>query len=244
MPIARPPLPESVPRDVQLTAAGRVLAAVGTLVLAGGLAGSLVLAGVSVRQAARARDLVAHGEMTTGVVTRLWKDGDNARRVEYRFSVDGGTFVNRGRVSAAVRRTLVVGSPLPVRYRPSAPAENDLGGPARAAIPLALPVLVAVIGTLFGVGTLSQIAWQRRLLAEGRLASGVVTNLSIHKGTHGSTHRTIRYEFTLLSGVRASGRSQTSSRVLAAGSAVWVVYDPDEPARNRLYPLSLVQASV
>jgi hypothetical protein len=50
------------------------------------------------------------------------------------------------------------------------------------------------------------------------------------------------YDFALLNGAVASGRSQTSSKPPAIGSVICVVYDPDRPSRNLAYPFQLVRA--
>jgi hypothetical protein len=39
----------------------------------------------------------------------------------------------------------------------------------------------------------------------------------------------------------ASGKSGTSSKPPAVGTVICVVYDPDRPSRNRVYPLALVK---
>ena len=39
----------------------------------------------------------------------------------------------------------------------------------------------------------------------------------------------------------ASGKSCASSKPPALGSVVTVVYDPDQPRRNAVYPFSLVK---
>jgi hypothetical protein len=48
------------------------------------------------------------------------------------------------------------------------------------------------------------------------------------------------YEFPLLSGAVASGKAGTSAKPPAIGSVICVIYDPESPKRNAVYPLSLV----
>ncbi len=244
MALPPPVLSQSAPRDVQLTASGRVVAVVASLLILGGIGGGAALYARVARESAANRDLVARGTTVTGHVTRLWANGDDRHRVAYRFTVDGRTFENRVRVSDALRKTLRVGSVLNVRYLPAAPGVNDLGGTPRTTVPWPFPFVVGMLAPACGVLCLTGIARQRRLLAEGWLARGIVTSLSTHKGTHGSTHRTLKYEFTLLSGVKASGKSEASSKAPPVGAPVWVVYDPDVPTRNRTYPFSLVKPGV
>lgn len=234
-------LPRSVPRDVQLTVSGRAVVVVAMLLMLGGIGGGVGLYAQSRRQAATNHDLVEHGVTTIGHVSRLWTNGDDRHRVAYRFVVDGRTFDNRVRVPDSVRRAVRVGSPIDVRYLPASPEVNDLGGSPRTSVPLPVPFLVGALAPACGVLCLVGIARQRRLLAEGWVTQATVTAHSTHKSTHGGTHRSLTYEFTLLSGVKASGKSETSSKPPAVGAAVWVVYDPDSPSRNHSYPFSLVK---
>lgn len=236
-------LPRSVPRDVQLTISGRVVVVMAMLFMLGGIGGGVGLYTSSRRQAAVHHDLVERGVTTVGHVSKLWTNGDDRRRVAYRFAVNGRTFENRTRVADSVRRTLRVGSPIDVRYLPASPEVNDLGGSPRGPIPLPIPFVVGALALTCGVLCLVGVARQRRLLAEGWVTQGIITGSSTHKNQHGGTHRTLRYEFTLLSGAKASGKSDTSSKLPVVGGTVWVVYDPDSPARNRTYPFSLVKAA-
>ncbi|MGB9604542.1 MAG: DUF3592 domain-containing protein [Bryobacteraceae bacterium] len=63
-------------------------------------------------------------------------------------------------------------------------------------------------------------------------------------GTRSARYR-VRYEFTLLSGPRRVGFYDLPSRDLAPqpGQRVTVIYDPDNPRRQRLYPFALVRVS-
>jgi hypothetical protein len=236
-------LPRSVPRDVQLTAGGRAVAAVATLLIVGGLAAGIGLYALSRRQAATSHDLVERGVTTVGHVTTLWTKGDDRHRVAYRFTVDGRTFGNRVRVPDNVRRALRVGSPLGVRYLPASPDVNDLGGAPRRALPLPVPFIVGALAPACGVLCLVVIDRQRRLLAEGWVTQGIVTSISTHKNNHGVTHRTLKYEFTLLSGVKATGKTETLSKEPTVGGTVAVVYDLDSPHRNHTYPFPLVKGA-
>lgn len=239
--VAPAPLTASRPRDVRLTAGGWTLVVLAVLLFAAAVGAGIGMYGVTQRQAEERRAIVADGVMTTGAVTRLWTDGDNRRKVRYEFAADGRAVSGEQRVSTERRRTLQVGSRLDVRYLPSNPAVNDLGGAPRSGMPMALPFIVAPI--IAGVGALClwQVHRQRRLLSDGRVAPGVVTGHSKHRSSHGGTHRSITFTFPLLSGATASGRSGVSSTPPAIGSAITVVYDPDQPTRSAVYPFSLVR---
>lgn len=239
--VAPPRLATSRPRPVQLTAGGRVLVAVAMVLFAGGVVGGLALFHEAGDQADTARALVDRGVVTAGEVTRLWPSGDSFRRVRYRFVVDGRAFESTERVSTARRRALHVGSPIEVRYVPGDPQENDLGGTPRQSLPIWLPFVVATAAAAIGLVCLVVINGQRRLLTDGRAAPAIVTSHQRHHTTHGGTHRSLTYEFPLLNGAIAKGRSQTSSKPPAVGAVICVIYDPDRPARSMAYPFSLVQ---
>jgi hypothetical protein len=72
------------------------------------------------------------------------------------------------------------------------------------------------------------------------VAPAIVTAHQKQKTSNG-THRSLTFEFQLPSGKRTTGKSGTSSKPPAVGSAICVVYDPDRPTRNGIYPLSLVR---
>jgi hypothetical protein len=193
------------------------------------------------RRQAESRRALLDGRQTAGEVIRLWSSGDSRRRVRYRFTVDGRAYEGQVRVSETRRRTLHVGTTVDVRYAPGDPEVNDLGGTPRPGMPPALPLIVAAAIAGGGVLCLFGLHGQRQLLTEGRVAPAIVTKHDRHHSSHGGTHRTMTYEFPLLSGAITSGKSATSSKPPAIGSVITVIYDADRPKRNRVYPFSLVK---
>lgn len=234
-------LSHSRPRDVALTGGGRALVVFAVVLFMAAIGAGVGMYKAAVRHAGEQRAIVEEGVTTTGVVTRLRSDGDDRRRVGYEFGVNGRVVRGDREVSAERRQTLKVGSSVDVRYLPSDPTVNDLGGRPRSGIPIALPFVLAPAVAAFGVLCLVRIHRQRRLLSEGRVAPATVTGHAKHHGSHGNTHLAIEYEFSLLSGATASGKSGASSKPPALGSVVTVVYDPDQPWRNAVYPFSLVK---
>lgn len=235
-------LSESSPRDVRLTAAGRALFVVALMLFAGALVAFVALTRESNRQAANRTALVERGVTTTGVVTRLWTDGDDRRKVAYRFEAEGQSFNDDIKVSRARRRDLAVGSPLGVRYLPGNPRLNDLGGTPRSGLPRAIGPIVASVMVIVGAFCLVAIRVQRRLLAEGRVAPALVTSHKTQQSSH-AKHHSMTYAFRLMSGATAAGKSGSSRKPPAVGSVITVIYDPDEPSRSRVYPFSLVAPS-
>jgi hypothetical protein len=173
-------------------------------------------------------------------VVELWRasNKEHERRMRYRFMVEGRVFTATTKVPRAIWERLKVGAPLPVQYVPADPAINHPAEWERGATPAWLPFL---FGPFFGgLGILMYWAIRRqwRLLGEGRPAPGVVTSV---KRTDKAV--IVKYEFRLLSGAVQKGRGSASSRKSfpGVGAVVCVLYDPDNPRRNALYPLQLVR---
>lgn len=238
--VAPPRFGESRPRQVQLTPAGRALCALAVILFAGALAAMVGLTQVARRQAADRASLADRGVTTPGVVTRLWQDGDNRRRVAYRFEIGGRSYASDVKVSAERRRVLEVGSPVDVRVLPGRPDVNDLGTP-RSGLPMAIgPLVGAAMAALGGLCLLS-IRVQWRLLQDGRAAPAIVTAHTSRRSSHGTKHHAVTYEFLLLSGARATGTCDRLRTPSAIGSVITVVYDPERPGRSRVFPFSLVR---
>jgi len=237
-----PRLSSSRPRSVELTAGGRVLTVVAVAIFGVAIAVGIGMSRAAGRDANQYRALVERGVMTTAYVTRLWQGGDDeGRRVRYRFTVDDRSYDAQTQVSSARRRTLTVGSPIDVRYVPDDPRINRVGPTPRRGMPLWAPYVVATGIAAIGVLCLFGINRQRRLLSEGRAAPALVTALKTQRGTHGEKHRSITYDFPLMSGAVASGKSSTSSKPPAVGSVICIIYDPECPKRNKAYPFDLVR---
>jgi hypothetical protein len=217
------------------------LVIVAALLFVGSVGGGLMLFREARAQAGADRALADHGVVTTGEVTRLWPRGDDFRRVRYHFIVDGHAYESTERVSTARRRALQIGSAINVRYVPGEPQQNDLGGTTDPSLPIWLPFVVSMAAASMGLLCLFAIQKQRRLLTDGRAAPAIVRSLHRHHTGHGGTHRSLTYEFPLLNGAVATGRSHTSNKPPAVGSVICVIYDPDRPARSMAYPFSLVQ---
>lgn len=234
-------LGESRPRYVRMTRAGRALFMFAMLLFIGAIVAMIVISREAQRQAARRTALVERGVMTTGEVTRLWESGDNRRKVVYRFQAEGRTITGDVKVSAERRRVLEVGTPIPIRYLPGDPRAHDLGGPPRSGLPRVLGPIVAFIIGICGALCLLSIGGQRHLLEEGRVTPAIVTGHTEHSSSHGGKHRSMTYEFQLLSGAIATGKSGTSKKPPAVGSVITVIYDPERPRRSCVYPPSLVE---
>jgi hypothetical protein len=235
---APPRLSASRPRQVRPNPAGLTLLILAMVLGVGSAVSYVLIARESARQAETRRLLTTAATTTEGAVSRLWENGDDRRRVEYRFEVGARAYVGRARVSDAVRRTLQVGSPLVVRYVPADPRVNDLGGSRRSGLPALIAPIVSIVLLIAGGLCAYGVSRQRELLAEGRVAPGVVTTV---RKSHSGDGKLIEFEFQTLSGAIQRGTSTHASKPPAVGTLVCVVYDPDRPERHAVYPFSLVK---
>jgi hypothetical protein len=225
-------------RQVRWTVAGKTVFALAVVFFVGALAGGVALGVLASRQADEQRLLRNQGVDTQGHVARLWRSGEHGdeRWAAYRFTVQGRAYQGRAELQHAIWKNLQVGSDLAVRYLPSNPAASYPLGREPGPMPLWVPWLVAAaLAAMGGLFTLP-LRRQRWLLAEGRPAPAVVTrHTKTDKGT------LVHYEFALLSGSIAKGKSGLTRKPTAIGAALCVFYDPDNPRRNAPYPLPLVE---
>jgi len=224
-------------RPVQLTAAGIALLVVAAMMLLGAVAAGISLRGTASRQAQEYRLLSDQGVNTDAQITRVWRGTgkDQQHLVSYRFTFQEREYAARKGVPPRIWQTLKAGESLPVRFLPSNPKVNHPSGWDDAPMPPWAPYLVFAAMVAVASVLAMLIRKQMQLLTEGRPAPGIVTG---HRRTKDGT--VIRYEFQLLNGATAKGRSQTR-RPPAIGSPICVLYDPENPRRNAPYPLRLVR---
>lgn len=231
-------LDRSRPRPVRLNGAGKALLSVAVALLVGSPVAGVALQLTVSREAQTQRLLQEQGANTEGRITRLWRSRDEDKQpwVAYGFTVQGRVYERRAKVPLRIWRNLQVGSDLPIRYLPSDPALSHPRDWQEKPMPVWIPGLVAAGQALAGGLIMRRILSQRRLLAEGRPAPALVT-----RHTHTQHGKIIHYEFPLLSGAIAQGRSGPAKKPPMPGSIICVLYDPENPRRNAPYPLPLVK---
>jgi Protein of unknown function (DUF3592) len=237
-----PGLERSRPREVRLTAAGKALVVTAVLLFSGAVFAGVAMQQAAQRQAAAQRLMADEGIVVDGEVLQLWRSSGDSKQpwVAYRFEADGRAYAGTSTISLSKWRALKAGATLPIRYVPAAPEQSILAGQRPGAMPLWLPSLVAIAIAAVGGLSLAAIRKERRLLMEGRPAPAVVLKHFKHHSGHG-TLLTMTYEFPLLNGAIATGRSGTSRKPPPVGSVICVVYDSDWPKRSKPYPMSLVR---
>jgi hypothetical protein len=171
-------------------------------------------------------------------VTRVWRESDKegTHMVSYRFLADGREIIGRSQLYRIRWSSLSAGDSLPIRYLPTNPTVNHPVQPTPGPAPDWLPWMMA--GIFFWPPFLfwAMIRRQARLLAEGRAAPATITQIRRAK------QLVAYYEFPLLNGQVMKGRSQVSRRgKFEPGATACVLYLPDNPKRNALYPMDLVK---
>lgn len=235
-------LERSAPRDVGLTAGGLTLSVLAWVLSVGAVAAGAALYLEAQRQSNAASDFDRRSVTATAVVDRVWRksgDGEPAYAA-FHFDTGGARIDGESRMQRSVWKELRAGSTLRVRYLPENPRAFLLDGQRRNRLPFGVSVVVSSV--LAALALLSGVAVrrQRSLLSEGRAACAVVTALKGHKGSHGESHVQMTYEFPALAGRTVIGKAATGKDT-QVGASIVVVYHPEDPARSRPYPFSLVR---
>ncbi|MCU1233288.1 MAG: hypothetical protein JWP63_1255 [Candidatus Solibacter sp.] len=223
-------------RPVSLTKSGIFMMVLTGILVVGGFAAGIFLARAARLEAQRQRLLDQQGITTEATVTRVWRTSDksNQPRVAYRYQFEGSIYTGSVNAPRDLWRGLKVGSRLIVRFVPSQPSISHPVDWQRRDTPVWLPYLVAAMLAGIGVIPVWRLAFEMRLLAEGRPAAGRVTAIRNAKGP------VVHYEFELPNGTKLKGRARVS-KAPPPGETVCILYDPERPKRNALYPMSLVK---
>jgi len=224
-------------RPVRLSAGGITMIVLAVLFIAIGIGIGITMTKQSHTKAENAERLANEGVETTATITRVWRTGGKSdrRMVGYQFIAGGNEIHSTASPPRDIWVTLHAGDSLPVRYVPSEPEINHptawAGSPTPPWLPWMMLVLFVWPAGLFA--WLIRRDW--RLLEEGRPAPGVITKIRHAKQT------ILYYEFRLPSGEVKQGRCGGGRRGTGIGDAVCVLYDPENPRRNAVYPLQMVK---
>ena len=227
-------------RPVQLSRHGIALTVLGVVFLIGApVLGMLVFQ--QSNKAGNKRSLLRQeGVATTAVITRLWGTGgkDNRHMVQYRFAAENRDVEGKAQAPFRIWKGFVTGAGIPIRFVPAQPEVNHPSEWELSQVPMWVALLPGGILLLPSVVFFILIRKQMRLLSEGRPAPGTVTRI---KRTDKAV--IVYYDFTLLSGAVMKGRSGGGRwrPALGVGSPVCVLYDPENPRRNAIYPMPLVK---
>lgn len=233
-----PELSRAVPREVRITAGGvfaMVFAAILTIAV---IPLFVFMRSESERAIAHTRELHEQGATATGEVTRLSTESRHSEHtVEYAFSANGIRYRGESNVPDSLWAHVQKAGMIPIRYLPSAPGVNhpadwDETGPP-AWTPFVVPAMIVLsAGFLY-----TNLRRQATLLSEGLPAAGVVTRCHRVKGGYSA-----RYAFRPQGGENATGSCKVRRR-FEPGQPVTVVYHPEKPSRNRIYPFDSYQVA-
>jgi len=223
-------------RPVRLTTKGKALIVIAVGFVIGAVAVGVLLERKVQREAAERTLLTDQGIVADAVVTRVWRGGDknSEHRVTYRFEYGARTYSRSVGTPVRIWRTLAPGADLPVRFVPSRPAINHPVAWPQNGLPFWFPYFLAAMTTVPAFLLPIPVRYEARLLAEGRPAPGRVTGFKRDKAIR------VQYEFRLLNGAVAKGKVNRSKPPVI-GAPLCVLYDPENPRRNAIYPLSLVR---
>jgi hypothetical protein len=181
------------------------------------------------------------GVRTEGKIVRTGiTRGENKRRYAvYRYVAGGVLYEDRVTLRKRDAGVAVAGGAIPVRYLPSNPARSWMVGYEPKGPPqwlaLVVPVVMWAGAALIGLVLVNQ----RRMLADGRPAQARVA--SAKKFSTGDSHGyKVEFEFRTMSGALKRVKTDTT-RKLAEGASVTILYDRDNPGKVSLYPLALVR---
>lgn len=225
-----PELRESVPRRVQLnsTNASAMLVVVVLCLGVGGIFLASVCKGLVVQILQRAA-LRQAGRDTVGKVTATHA-GHGAPTVTYSFESEG--LIYSGTAELPNYHLIFHDSdPIAVRYLPKDPTMNHPADWEWSGLGDLPPDAFILFCTLVGVVAVVALFRDRKLAREGRPAKGVVTDCC-----PGKSGFRVEYEFRTDGGVPVTGHSSSPDEY-GAGARVCILYLPQKPQRNSMYPL-------
>jgi hypothetical protein len=226
-----------IPRDVRLSAPGRILAALAVALIVAAL-GAAIAMSIAVASADERRERALINAETVSVERTR---GEHPRRiVSFGFVVEGRSYQGRTRLREGDHRDVFRGTLVPVEYVISNPEVNFVRGYEPRgippwAIPLASGSLLAAAGAI--VRSLRR-SWV--LLSEGRAVQArVLRQKKVRRDKH--TAYEITCEFRDLSGAMHTMRYDALKAPPSVGAELTIVYHRDDPRWHAVYPLRFVR---
>jgi hypothetical protein len=219
------------PRVASMAAPAVFVAIMRWMLLLGAIPLLLLFRSQNVRTVKDTEALHRDGREVNGNIVRRWTtDKGDTNMVSYAFSANGAQFTGEssvpGRLWADVRNSRV----LPLRYLPADPKVNHPLAWDEDPDPPWVAFILPAILVLVGVGLTILLTVFRKVTAEGLPAPGVVTKCVSVKGGW-----MVSYQFRTQEKEVRGGSSQFNRR-LEVGTPVCVLYLPQNPRRNHVYP--------
>jgi hypothetical protein len=230
-------LQRSLPRPVRLKPAGVFYAVFGVFFLLAAIG----IGWVTDVQGKAWDRVEQQGETTGAAITRLWIAGGKSSTpmVSYRFMAGSTEIAGKSSVSQKIWNRLHAGDSLAIRYVALAPNLNHPTQGASAPAPAWL-VFSVILWPTFVFWTI--VYRQRRLLSLGAPVRGTATEIKPERLGRGGRGKKFR---VLCSFTPAGQQAMTATfyrrTAPAVGTEVCLLYDPDNPRRNAVYPLETVK---
>lgn len=238
-----PQLLRATPRSVRLSNAGiATVVALAALVVAVGFGARAVYshAAASSHEVVRfASEAVPASAEVTDVQHRGSRD-DRRIVIHYRYLVGSRQLTGTTTMREQDQDRYPVGSRVNIHYLVSEPGSSWMEGFGPRQQPSWPAAILILACALIVLGVVLRIRRQADLLANGRLAQATVTTVEKKRGQHGTTWR-VTYQWHMLSGAIRSSRYEASGRPPIVGTSIPLLYDRDEPVRQRVYPFDLVK---
>lgn len=239
-------LQTSTPRRVQLTRLGMT-----TNILAGVIAVvAVTLTGFMMNQAeadaTRWKAWQADATPVRGQITYMRQtiSGKNrVYRVEYSYPVGNLTYGGAGRVDQREWKYMREGDSIRVFYRRGQPGQSWISGHEPKGMPWWVAPLTGTAMLIGPVLMMWNLRRQRRLLEEGLPAKATVTRVSLVRQQKGPPVYRVSYSFQTENGESLTGRSQSRTEAPSEGTAITILYLPNNAKRNAQYPLCMVRVA-
>ena len=236
----KPPreLVRALPRETHLTRSGAFLAILAAVILLACVILYFVVRHQEMQTAAQTAALRTEGRETTAEITHLWLAGKSSiPNVMYAFTANGVRLKGESKVPKRIWDRLRKAGFLPVRFLPSNPSINHPAAWEESASPFWLPLLVPAVISPGAIVILTMLWRHGRVAANGLPTAGVVTKCFAVKNGWSA-----RYRFRTKDGAVFGGSSQVGRR-LEAGTTLCILYLPEKPRRNAVYPMGLYRVT-
>jgi hypothetical protein len=233
----------AIPRDVELTAGGRITLGIAAAFVVAAVASAVVMSWVYMdgeqRRALHERD----GVFINAEVTRVtYSKSDDGRRrtVTFTYEVDGRSYVGRQRLRNSDQRIVADGGTIAIGFVSSDPQTSWVRGYEEGGFPLAVIPFVSLALLATGFVVAWSVHRQRAMLSEGRVTLARVVNYKKKGDSHTRRYR-VACEFQTLSGAQQTAYYDTGKAPPAVGAIVPILYHRDTPTRTSAYPVPLVR---
>lgn len=227
-----------LPRKVRLSSSGLTTCIIAYGLLASAVALFLWFSVDAARQMQYQTELRSEGREAVGEVTKFWSPGRSVNyKISYSFAVDGVPLTGEASVPkqlwSSLGMSLKKHSSLSILYLPANPSVNYPAGWEKSTGSVLMPLIPSILPAIIGIGLLLPPFGDRHLIRDGTPSVGVITNFIRGKGRAADA---MYYEFRLDDGRIMSGSSPCVG-VPEIGASICILYLPQNPQRNRQYPL-------